>query len=84
MYFQNQNGCNIYIYPGFAALFDNNQNFGLIELDLNFEPMNFLEMEKTPNDSKVIEETLTKANKDGSLDRRFKENYKIPIERYGE
>ncbi|WP_248724022.1 DUF4236 domain-containing protein [Seonamhaeicola sp. ML3] len=87
MCFQNQNGSNIYIYPGFAALFDNKQNFGLIELDeleLNFEPMNFLETEKIPKDSKVVGETWAKVNKDGSPDRRFKENYKIPIVRYGE
>ena len=87
MCFQNQNGSNIYIYPGFAALFDNKQNFGLIELDkldLNFEPMNFLEMESIPKDSKVVGETWAKVNKDGSPDRRFKENYKIPIVRYGE
>lgn len=87
MCFQNQNGSNIYIYPGFAALFDNKENFGLIEideLDLTFEPMNFLETEKIPKDSKIVGETWAKVNKDGTPDRRFKDNYKIPIARYGE
>tara|TARA_R110002049_G_scaffold75237_1_gene193625 strand:- start:252 stop:1361 length:1110 start_codon:yes stop_codon:yes gene_type:complete len=87
MCFQNQNGSNIYIYPGFAALFDNKENFGLIEideLDLTFESMNFLETEKIPKDSKIVGETWAKVNKDGTPDRRFKDNYKIPIARYGE
>ncbi|WP_047246503.1 DUF4236 domain-containing protein [Maribacter thermophilus] len=87
MCFQNQNGSNIYIYPGFAALFDNKDNFGLIELDeldITYGPMNFLETEKIPNDSKIVGETWAKVNKDGTPDRRFKNNYKIPIARYGE
>lgn len=87
MCFHNQNGTNIYIYPGFAAVFDNNQNFGLIELDeleISFESTRFIETEKIPSDSKVIGETWRKVNKDGTPDRRFKENYKIPIARYGE
>lgn len=87
MCFQNQNGSNIYIYPGFAALFDNKENFGLIEIDelnLTFESMNFLETEKIPKDSKIVGETWAKVNKDGTPDRRFKDNYKIPIARYGE
>ena len=85
--FQNQNGSNIYIYPGFAALFDNKENFGLIELDelgITFESMNFLETDKIPKDTKIVGETWAKVNKDGTPDRRFKENYKIPIARYGE
>ncbi len=87
MCFHNQNGSNIYIYPGFAALFDNKLNFGLLELDeleITFEPMNFLETEKIPNDSNVVGETWYKVNKDGTPDRRFKDNYKIPLVRYGE
>jgi hypothetical protein len=87
MCFQNQNGSNIYIYPGFVALFDNKENFGLIEideLDLTFDAMNFLETNKIPKDSKIVGETWAKVNKNGTPDRRFKDNYKIPIARYGE
>lgn len=87
MCFKNQNGSNIYIYPGFAALFDNKENFGLIELDeleITFQSTNFLETEKIPNDSKIVGETWAKVNNDGTRDKRFKDNYRIPIARYGE
>lgn len=36
-----------------------------------------------PSDSSVIGNTRAKANKDGSQDHRFAENYQIPIVRYG-
>ena len=86
MYFENKNGSDIYIYPGFVALFDDNKNFGLIELNdlkIEFEISSFLEEEEVPKDSKIIDETWAKVNKNGTPDKRFKGNYKIPIVRYG-
>ena len=35
------------------------------------------------SDSTLIGETWAKVNKDGSRDKRFKDNYKIPIIKYG-
>ena len=60
MCFVNRNGSNIYIYPGFAALFDDKNNFGLIELDelyLNYSISNFIEEEKMPKDTKIVGQT---------------------------
>jgi hypothetical protein len=44
--------------------------------------MRFQEEEQVPHDSKVIGQTWAKANKDGSRDRRFANNYQIPIVAY--
>jgi hypothetical protein len=43
----------------------------------------FQEEEGVPADSRVIGQTWAKANKDGSRDQRFAENYQIPIAQYG-
>ncbi|GAA4327239.1 hypothetical protein GCM10023115_24900 [Pontixanthobacter gangjinensis] len=87
MWFQNKNGSDIYIYPGFAAFFDSKKNFGLLELDklyLTYDYTNFLETERIPKDSKIVGETWNKVNKNGTPDLRFKDNFKISIVRYGE
>lgn len=87
LYFKNQNGSDIYIYPGFAILFDSHQNFGMVslpELKLTFRSTRFLEEQSIPQDANVIGRTWAKVNKDGTPDRRFKANYQIPIAQYGE
>ena len=61
-------------------------NFGIIdfkELDFNFNATRFVETEGVPSDSKIIDKTWAKVNKDGSPDKRFKGNYEIPVVRYG-
>lgn len=87
LHFKNQNGSDIYIYPAFAVLFDDKNNFGLVdlsELKVSFKTTNFLEEETVPSDSKIVGETWAKVNKDGTPDKRFKGNYKIPIVEYAE
>ncbi len=87
LHFKNQNGSDIYIYPAFAVLFDDKNNFGLVdlsELKVSFRTTNFLEEETVPSDSKIIGETWAKVNKDGTPDKRFKGNYEIPIVEYAE
>jgi hypothetical protein len=87
LYFKNQNGSDIYIFPAFAVLFDDKNNFGLVdlsELKVSFRTTNFLEEESIPSDSKTISEAWAKVNKDGTPDKRFKGNYKIPIVEYAE
>jgi hypothetical protein len=87
LYFKNQNGSDIFIYPAFAVLFDNKKNFGLVDLSdlqVSFKLTKFLEEESVPNDSKIIGESWAKINKDGTPDKRFKGNYQIPIVEYGE
>lgn len=87
MYFKNKNGSDIYIYPAFSLMFDNMNNFGMIELpelNLTYRDSRFLEDESIPSDTKILGETWYRVNKDGSPDKRFKDNYKIPIVEYGE
>lgn len=83
---ENRNGADIYIYPGFLIFFKNDREFALIDFnDLKIEYINqsFIESEKVPSDSVVVGQTWAKANKDGSRDKRFSDNYQIPIVKYG-
>jgi hypothetical protein len=87
LHFKNQNGSDIYLYPAFVVVFDNKKNFGLVDLGdfrLTFKRTSFLEEEQIPSDTTVIGETWAKVNKNGTPDKRFKDNFKIPIVEYGE
>jgi frataxin-like iron-binding protein CyaY len=44
----------------------------------------YLEEEQVPGDTEIINHTWKKANKDGSMDRRYNGNYQIPIVKYGQ
>ena len=83
----NVNGEDIYIYPGFVMMRSPGQNFALIDVrDLAVELTlsQFVEEGQVPQDSEVIDHTWTKTNKDGSPDRRFRDNYQIPVVQYGQ
>ena len=87
LHFRNRNGSDIYIYPAFAVLFDDKNNFGMVdltEIKLLFKRTSFLEEEQIPSDTKIVGETWAKVNKNGTPDKRFKDNYRIPIVEYGE
>lgn len=87
MRFENVNGDDILIYPGVAVIPRADGVFALIdirELKIDFERVRFHEGEGVPGDAEVIGHTWAKTNKDGSPDRRFKENYQIPICLYGQ
>lgn len=87
LHFENANGGDLYIYPAFLAIVDAKKKFGLVdirELDFNFHGQRFIESEKVPKDSDVIDYTWAKVNKNGTPDKRFKGNYQIPICKYGE
>ena len=86
LYFKNANGADLYFYPSFIVMQANNGSFGLVdfkELNFNFRTTRFVEIERVPSDSKIIEYTWAKVNKNGSPDKRFKGNYQIPVVRYG-
>lgn len=86
LHFENANGGDLYIYPAFLAIVDSQKAFGLVdirELDFNFHGQRFIEEEKVPSDSQVIDRTWAKVNKNGTPDKRFKDNYQIPICLYG-
>jgi hypothetical protein len=82
----NANGGDLFIYPGFILFFISADSFALIEashVDAIFRSSPFIEEEGVPLDTKVIAQTWKKANKDGSPDRRFANNYQIPVVEYG-
>jgi hypothetical protein len=56
----------------------------LRELRLEVEPIRFIESDVVPYDTQIVGHAWARSNRDGSPDRRFKDNYQIPIARYGE
>jgi hypothetical protein len=86
-YLQNSKGGELYLYPGFILYRAAKQAFSVIDYhDVNGKGVliQFQEQEGVPRDSKVIGQTWAKANKDGSRDRRFADNFQIPIAVYGQ
>ena len=53
---------------------------------MNIESHNqkFIETESIPNDTETVGHTWKYVNKNGSPDKRFKDNYQIPIVQYYE
>lgn len=87
LHFENANGGDLYIYPAFVALVDDNKKFGLIDirkLEFNFWGQKFIEEENIPKDAVIVDHTWAKVNKNGTPDKRFKGNCQIPVCQYGE
>jgi len=83
----NANGGDLYLYPGFVLYRVSRQSFAVIdarEVSLRFSATRFIEEEGVPPDSETVGQAWKKANKDGTPDRRFAANYRIPIVKYGE
>jgi hypothetical protein len=83
---QNCTGGDMYIYPGFILYRASKQAFALMEfrvVTLEFVPTHFTEAETIPTDTQVTGQTWALSNKDGSPDRRFRDNYQIPVVHYG-
>ena len=84
--FANSNGEDLLIYPGIILMQRTDGQFALLDLrDVGVEVsgVNFIEEESVPPDAEVVTRTWAKVNKDGSPDRRFKDNYQIPVCLYG-
>jgi len=85
--FENYNGGDFYFYPSFIIYFKNNEDIAIIdysELIINFSESRFLEESADiPSDTKILGKTWYRVNKDGTPDRRFTNNYEIPIVCYG-
>jgi hypothetical protein len=82
----NANGADLLVYPGFL-LMEDHADFALIDLRdiaLEFGRIRFIETDPVPSDSQVVDYTWAKCNKDGSPDKRFANNYRIPVAAYGE
>lgn len=87
MYMKNANGADFYLYPNFIVMFSSKYKFAVIgfeELDFYHQSVRFTETGRIPKDSKIIDKTWAKVNKNGSPDKRFKDNYQIPVVKYGE
>jgi hypothetical protein len=79
-------GRDLQIFAGFVMMRAASQDFALIELsqlDCQLANSNFIEEETVPSDAERAGTTWKRANKDGSQDRRFNNNYPIPVMRYG-
>ncbi len=86
MRFENANGEPILIYPGVIMMPRADGAFALIDLrEVRVEStvLQFVEDEGVPTDSEIVGYTWSKVNKDGSPDRRFRDNYQIPVCLYG-
>ena len=54
------------------------------DFQMKFSQQSFLEEQKIPSDTTIIDKTWAKVNKNGTPDKRFAKNYEIPIVKYGE
>lgn len=84
---ENADGNDLYIYPAFILQLNHSGAITLIdlhELRFRFHRQRFLEEKSTtPSDTQVVDYTWAKVNKDGSPDKRFSDNYQIPVVEYG-
>ncbi|MEG6508013.1 DUF4236 domain-containing protein [Methyloligella sp. 2.7D] len=74
----------IYLLPD-VVLMEDSSRFGAIayrDLDLRIDQTNFIEDGSVPKDAEVVGYTWKHPNKRGGPDRRFKDNYQIPVCRY--
>ncbi len=85
IYFKNANGADLYFYPTFIVM-KGEKDFGVIglkEIKFEFSNTNFIEEEKVQDDTEIVDYTWLKVNKNGTPDKRFKDNRQIPIVKYG-
>jgi len=86
LFLPNENGPDLFFFPTFLLLFKGNEEFGIFdlkEIQITMKLTSYIEEEGVPEDAEVIQHTWKKANKDGSMDRRFRDNYQIPVVKYG-
>ncbi len=82
---QNVGGGDLFLYPGFILYRAAKHAFSVIDFHdvrLASAHYKFLEQQSVPSDSQIVGQTWAKANKDGSRDRRFANNYQIPLVLY--
>lgn len=82
---QNVTSGDLYLYPGFLVYMVSESTYALVELTevtMEVTHTKFHEEGPVPSDAEQVGTTWAKVNKDGSPDRRFKDNYAIPVMRY--
>jgi Protein of unknown function (DUF4236) len=83
---KNSKGGDLYLYPGFVLYRAAGETFSLLDhhdVRCNATDIRYHEEDALPSDAEVVGQTWAKSNKDGSPDRRFSNNYQIPVVRYG-
>lgn len=83
----NFNGAQMTLHPGFLQIKQGVDSLSLIDfqqIDIDLMRTKFVEEETVPSDSNVVSQVWAKANKDGSPDLRFNQNYQIPVCEYAE
>jgi hypothetical protein len=78
----NQNGGEMYIYPGFILYGASKEAFALIdpvEVSMNLVGCKFIGDETIPDDARIVGKAWEKSNKDGTPDRRFRDNRQVPV-----
>ncbi|AZQ82954.1 hypothetical protein EKO29_02085 [Colwellia sp. Arc7-635] len=86
LHFENANGGDLNFFPQFIFI-ENNNDFALVDIldiDVHYTLVSFIESEGVPSDTEVVDHTWAKANKNGDRDKRFADNYQIPVVEYGE
>lgn len=88
-HFQNANGEDIFIYPGWVVTMNKAgsiQLSDLTRLGIAFHQQRFIEERENmvPHDAQIVDRTWAKVNKDGSRDLRFAGNYQKPVVLYGQ
>jgi len=76
----------LYFFPDKILVFEGKNVGGLSygSLSASITTTAFIESDGVPSDSRVIGQTWRYVNKNGGPDRRFKDNYQIPIAQYEE
>lgn len=85
--FANNNGGDLYFYPGFMILCRSSFSLGILELKqlrIGFAKTRFVESAICPHDSIQVSQVWERSNKDGSPDRRYSDNRQLPVMEYGE
>jgi len=87
LYFKNLAGSELFVYPGLAVISSADGEISFVpskELSFIFRPQRFIEQKyDIPADTKTIGASWNKANKDGSPDLRYSDNFQTPVVRYG-
>lgn len=85
VHLENANGGDLYIYPGFLVVARKGDLaiLDLKEVSITFRPVLVMEVGGFPTDALVVKKVWEKANKDGSPDKRYKDNQQIPVCQYG-
>jgi hypothetical protein len=82
----NAKGGELFLYPGFILYRAAREAFSVIDyhdVHATTAIARFQEEQAVPTDSQIAGQAWAKANKNGSPDRRFANNYQIPIALYG-